>query len=101
MSTCSLKSRDCSVCGHFSRVSAPISLLECHDGVSSYLKYYHLSSKILEYELILFRSGHFDLEMGKLKQMFFVLNIGTLWENIGNVAKVLASIQSTKENVRQ
>ena len=29
-----------------------------------------LSSKILEYELILFRSGHFGLEMGKLKQMF-------------------------------
>ena len=35
-----------------------------------HLKYYHLSSKILEYELILFRSGHFGLEMGKLKQMF-------------------------------
>ena len=33
-------------------------------------KYYHLSSKILECELILFRSGHFGLEMGKLKQMF-------------------------------
>ena len=54
-----------------SAVSAPISLPECQDDVSSYLKYYHLSSKILEYELILFRSGHFDLEMGKLKQTFF------------------------------
>ena len=68
--TCFLESRDCSGCGHFSGVSAPISLLECQDDVSSYLKYYHLSSKILEYELILFRSGHFGLEMGKLKQMF-------------------------------
>ena len=71
MSTCFLESKDCSGCGHFSGVSAPISLLECQDDVSSHLKYYHLSSKILEYELILFRSGHFDLEMGKLKQMFF------------------------------
>ena len=70
MSTCFLESRDCSGCGHFSGVSAPISLLECQDDVSSHLKYYHLSSKILEYELILFRSGHFGLEMGKLKQMF-------------------------------
>ena len=68
--TCFLESRDCSGCGHFSGVSAPISLLECQDDVSSHLKYYHLSSKILEYELILFRSGHFGLEMGKLKQMF-------------------------------
>ena len=70
MSTCFLESKDCSGCGHFSGVSAPISLLECQDDVSSHLKYYHLSSKILEYELILFRSGHFGLEMGKLKQMF-------------------------------
>ena len=99
MSTCFLESRDCSGCGHFSGVSAPISLLECQDDVSSHLKYYHLSSKILEYELILFRSGHFGLEMGKLKQMFVCSK--TLWENIGNVVKVLVSIQSTKENKRE
>ena len=30
------------------------------DDVSSYLKYYQLSSEILDYKLILFRSGHFD-----------------------------------------
>ena len=30
------------------------------DDISSHLKYYHLSSEILDYKLILFRSGHFD-----------------------------------------
>ena len=34
--------------------------------VSSYLKYYRLSSEILEYKLILFRSGHFDHDMEKI-----------------------------------
>ena len=38
-------------------ISALISLLECRDDVSSHLKYYQLSSEILEYKLILFRSG--------------------------------------------
>ena len=33
---------------------------ECRDDVASYLKYYQLSSEILDYKLILFRSGHFD-----------------------------------------
>ena len=41
-------------------ISALISLLEYRDDVSSHLKYYQLSSEILEYKLILFRSGHFD-----------------------------------------
>ena len=35
------------------------------DDVSSYLKYYQLSSEILDYQLILFRSGHFDHIMEK------------------------------------
>ena len=35
------------------------------DDVSSYLKYYQLSSEILDYKLILFRSGHFDHDMEK------------------------------------
>ena len=36
------------------------------DDVSSHLKYYQLSSEILEYKLILFRSGHFDHDMEKI-----------------------------------
>ena len=35
------------------------------DNISSHLKYYQLSSEILEYKLILFRSGHFDHDMEK------------------------------------
>ena len=35
------------------------------DDVSSCLKYYQLSSEILDYQLILFRSGHFDHNMEK------------------------------------
>ena len=35
------------------------------DDVSSCLKYYQLSSEILDYKLILFRSGHFDHDMEK------------------------------------
>ena len=36
------------------------------DDVSSHLKYHQLSSKILDYKLILFRSGHFDHDMEKI-----------------------------------
>ena len=35
------------------------------EDVSSYLKYYQLSSEILDYKLILFRSGQFDHDMEK------------------------------------
>ena len=35
------------------------------DDVSSHLKYYQLSSEILDYKLILFRSGQFDHDMEK------------------------------------
>ena len=35
------------------------------DDVSSHLMYYQLFSEILEYELILFRSSHFDYDMEK------------------------------------
>ena len=47
-------------------ISALISLLEYRDDVSSHLKHYQLSSEILEYKLILFRSGHFDHDMEKI-----------------------------------
>ena len=36
------------------------------DNISSHLNYYQLSSEILEYKLILFRSGHFDHDMEKI-----------------------------------
>ena len=36
------------------------------DDVSSHLKYYQLFREILEYKLILFRSGHFDHDMEKI-----------------------------------
>ena len=95
--------KDCNGCGYLSRVSAPIFLLECQDDESDHFKYYHLSSEVLEYELILLCSGNFGLEMEKIKRMFVCSkrNIGTLWENTGNAVKVLVSIQSTKENARQ
>ena len=35
------------------------------DDVSSHLKYYQLSSEILDYKLILFRSSHFDHDVEK------------------------------------
>ena len=35
------------------------------ENISIHLKYYQLSSEILEYKLILFRSGHFDHDMEK------------------------------------
>ena len=42
---------------------APDIFLECRDDVSSHMKYYQLSSEILEYKLFLFHSGHFGLDM--------------------------------------
>ena len=48
-------------------ISALISLLECQNDVSSHLKYYQLSSEILDYKLILFRSGHFDHDIMEKK----------------------------------
>ena len=97
-----MESKDCGDCGHFSGVSAPISFLECQDNVSSHLKYYCRSSKILELDdFMLFRSGHFGLEMEKVKQMFVCSKHRNALGNIGNAVKVLASIQLTKETVRQ
>ena len=46
-------------------ISTLISLLECRNDVSSHLKYYQLSGEILDYKLILSRSGHFDNDMEK------------------------------------
>ena len=45
--------------------SGLISHLECRDDISSYLKYYQLSSEILDYKLMLFRSGQFDHDIEK------------------------------------
>ena len=46
------------------------------DDVSSYLKYYQLSSEILDYKLILFRSGQFDHDMEKkYNSYWYFLNI--------------------------
>ena len=43
-------------------ISALISVVECQDDVSSHLKQYHLSSEILKFKFILFRSDHLSLE---------------------------------------
>ena len=49
------------------------------DDVSSHLKYYQLSSELLDDELILFRSSHFDHVMEKkYNSYWYVLNIRTL-----------------------
>ena len=49
-----------------SRISTGGVQIRCdRDNISIHLKYYQLSSEILEYKLILFRSGHFDHDMEK------------------------------------
>ena len=75
-------------------ISALISLLECRNDVSSHLKYYQLSSEILDYKLILFRSGHFDHDMEK-KLLVCSKHPSTL-RNIGNAVKVLVNPLYTK-----
>ena len=64
------------------RISALISVVEYQDGASSHWRYYPLSSEILKYKLILFRSDHFSLKMEKQNRYWCVLNIGTLWETL-------------------
>ena len=81
-------------------ISALISLLESRDDVSSHLKYYQLSSEILEYKLSLFWSGHFGPDMEKIKQLSKCFTHRNTFGNIGNAVKVLVGTQSTRENVR-
>ena len=64
------------------------------------LKYYQLSSQILEYKLSLFWSGHFGPDMEKIKQLSKCFSHRNTFRNIGNVVKVLVGTQSTRENVR-
>ena len=72
------------------------------DDVSSYLKYYQLFSEILDYKLILFRSGHFDHDiMEKIQQLLVCSKHPNTLRNIGNAVKVLVNSHSTRENVRQ
>ena len=61
------------------------------DDVSSYLKYYQLSSEILDYKIILFRSGQFDRhDMEKKCNSYWYVpkHLNTL-RNIRNVVEVL------------
>ena len=81
-------------------ISALISLLESRDDVSSHLKYYQLSSEILEYKLSLFWSSHLGLDMEKIKQVLECSKHRNTFGNIGNAVKVLVGTQSTRENVR-
>ena len=55
---------DTMVGGSKSAKGGPYPLLH-RDDISRHLKYYQLSSEILDYKLILFRSGHFDHDMEK------------------------------------
>lgn len=70
MSACFMESKDTSGCGDFRGEKTLSSLLECRDDVSSHLKRFHLSKGLLEYELILFRAGHFGLSEERIKNMF-------------------------------
>ena len=81
-------------------ISALISIPEYRDVVSSHLKYYQLSSEILEYKLNLFWSGHFGPDMEKIKQLSKCFTLRNTYGNIGNAVKVLVGTQSTRENVR-
>ena len=71
------------------------------DDVSSHLKYYRLSSEILDYKLILFRSGHFDHDMEKIWQLLVYSKHPNTLRNIGNAVKVLVNSHSTREYMRQ
>ena len=81
-------------------ISALISLLESRDDVSSHLKYYQLSSEILEYKLSLFWSGHLGPDTEKIKQLLECSKHRNTLGNIGNALKVLVGTQSTRDNVR-
>ena len=74
-------------------ISALIFLLKCRDDVSRPLKYYQLSNEIREFELILFWSGHFRLDMEKNKT-----KIGMFDSKHRNTRKDRGS---TEENVKQ
>ena len=74
-------------------ISALISLLKCRDDVSRPLKYHQLSNEIREFELILFWSGHFRLDMEKNKT-----KIGMFDSKHRNT---LEDRGSTEENVKQ
>ena len=79
-------------------ISALISLPEFRDVVSIHLKYYQLSSQILEYKLSLFWSGHFGPDIEKIKQLSKCFTHRNTFGNIGNAVKVLVGTQSTREN---
>ena len=81
-------------------ILALISLPEYRDVVSSNLKYYQLSSEILEYKLRLCWSGHFGPDMEKIKQLSKCFTHRNTFGNIGNAVKVLVGTQNTRENVR-
>ena len=69
------------------------------DDVSSYMKYYQLSSEILHYKLILFLPGQLDHDMEKDITVCYK-HLNTL-RNIRNAVEVLVNSHSTRENVRQ
>ena len=74
-------------------ISALISLLKCRDVVSRPLKYYQLFNEIREFELILFWSSHFRLDMEKNKT-----KIGMFDSKHRNTREDRGS---TEENVKQ
>ena len=81
-------------------ISALSSIPEFRDVVSSHLKYYQLSSEILEYKLSLFWSGHLGPDTEKIKQLLECSKHRNTLGNIGNALKVLVGTQSTRDNVR-
>ena len=81
-------------------ISVLISLPEFRDVVSIHLKYYQLSSQILEYKLSLFWSGHFGPDMEIIKQLSKCFTHRNTFGNNGNPVKVLVGTQNTRENVR-
>ena len=68
--SCSLSGLGQSSCGESRGVTSNISILECNGDIETHLRSCHLSRlKITEYELILARAGHFNLNPGQIAKM--------------------------------
>ena len=66
-----MQTKDSSGCGDFRGATGLTRLFDCRDDVSAHLKRFHLSNEaLMEYQLILSRSGHFCLSEEKVKEIF-------------------------------
>ena len=69
--SCFLNGKYFSECGKSRRRTELVRLVECQDDMTIHLRTYHLSSdKLSEWQLIVARTGLFNLEKGQTDQMW-------------------------------